>query len=202
MKRLLALLSVTVSLHLADGAVGVYDIGNIRPEGIYVLPEGAAGTMGLGDGTWALVSEFYYGGVKAVDLETGNITQIVSSAGFGERATIGLWYDDGIILACSGGEFVGPNITAAVNVFDAVSGELLAECVPEGGGIFMNDVTVINGLAYATDSFQNSVMVMELESAKAGECIVSAIETPEEIFLSNETWSTNGELYILLMSSI
>jgi hypothetical protein len=161
-----------------------------------VLPEGAADTIGLeGEGTFALVSEFYYGGIKAVNLDTGDVTQIVNSTAFGERGTIGLWYDDGLILACSGGDFVGPNNTAALNVFDAVSGELLAECVPEVEGKFMNDVTVINGLAYATDSFQNSIMVLELESVKAGTCVVDSIETPEEIFLSEgeDVWSANGK---------
>lgn len=90
---------------------------------------------------------------------------------------------------------MGPNNTAALNVFDAVSGDLIVECLPEDEGGFLNDVTVINGLAYATDSFKNSIMVLELDSAKEGECSVSAIETPEEIFLSEDqdVWSANGE---------
>ena len=195
MYLLLALFFIIASsLQLIDGAPVVYDIGNIRPEGIHVLPDGAAETMGLAsNGTFALVSEFYYGGIKALDLDTGNITQIVNSTSYGERGTIGLWFDSGVILACSGGAFVGPNNTAAINVFDAVSGELIVECLPEGNGTFLNDVTVINGTAYATDSFQNSIMVMDVEKAKAGECDVSAIETPADIFLSETQWSANGE---------
>lgn len=193
--RLLSLAIVAAVLCPSDGAVGVYDIGNVRPEGIFVLPDGAVDTMGLeGEGIFALVSEFYYGGIKAVNLDTGDVTQIVNSTAFGERGTIGLWYDDGLILACAGGEFVGPNNTAALNVFDAVTGELLAECAPEVEGKFMNDVTVINGLAYATDSFQNHIMVLELESVKtSGSCVVDSIETPEEIFLSEDVWSANGK---------
>lgn len=193
MRLLLALLTLLASLQFTRGAVGVHDIGNIRPEGIHVLSAEAAETMGLGEGTFALISEFYYGGIKAVNLETGNVTQIVNSTSFGERGTIGLWYEDGMILAASGGAFVGENATAGLLVFDAVNGELLAECLPEVEGKFINDVTVINGLAYATDSFQNSIMVLELESAAKGECIVSAIETPAEIFLSDDIWSANGK---------
>lgn len=67
--RLLSLAIIVALLHPSDGAVGVYDIGNNRPEGIHVLPDGAADAMGLeGEGAFALVSEFYYGGIKAVNL--------------------------------------------------------------------------------------------------------------------------------------
>lgn len=201
MMRFLVLFIVLSCIHLTEGAVGVYDVGNKRPEGIHILPEGAAEIFGLENGTFALVSEFYYGGIKAVNLETGDMTQIVNSTGFGERGTIGLWYDSDneVILAASGGAEVGENNTAAVNVFDASTGELIVECTPEGGdGGFINAVTVIDGLAYATDSFQNSIMVLDVEKAKAQECDVSGIETPAEIFLNDTAWGANGE-YLLPM---
>jgi len=194
MRLFVTVLALAACLTLTDAAVGIYDIGNIRPEGIHVLPDGAAELMGLGEGDFAIVSELFYGGIKAVNLNTGEVTQIVDSVGFRERSTVGLWYDDGVILAAGGGpNTLSEESAAVVHVFDAVTGEILINCVPDGGGVFFNDVTVIDGTAYATDSFQNRIMTLDVESAKNGVCVLSSIETPAEVFLSDDEFSANGE---------
>jgi hypothetical protein len=78
--------------------VGVFDIGNIRPEGIHILPEGVPETLGLGsEGTFALVSQMLYGGVIAVNVDTGETTSVVENLGFFERAAVGLWYANGYV---------------------------------------------------------------------------------------------------------
>lgn len=134
------------------------------------------------------------------------MTQIVNSAtSFGERGTIGLWYYDGVILAASGGEFVGENNEPALFVFDAATGQQLAKCLPQDGAGFLNDVTVINGIAYVTDSLRNSIMTLDVEAAKSGECISDFIETPADIFLSDDIeiiWSANGELSIRTSANV
>ena len=75
--------------HRRGLAEGVWDLGNVRPEGIHILPEGA---LDLGEGTFALVTELLYGGVVAVNVDTGEITRVVNQTSFLTRAAVGIWF--------------------------------------------------------------------------------------------------------------
>lgn len=72
-------------------AEGVLDLGNVRPEGIHILPEGALEQQ-LGEGTFALVSELLYGGVVAVNVDTGAIARVVNQTAYFARPAIGIWF--------------------------------------------------------------------------------------------------------------
>ena len=190
MRLVAAALTVVACRHVSAQDT-VFDIGNIRPEGIHVVDDGA--DVGLEAGVaHALVSEFYYGGIKAVNLESGNVTQIVDSQSFGQAGTVGLWYDSGVILAAGGGAFVGESVEAALHVFDAITGEEIVTCVPQDGGTFMNDVTVLDGTAYVTDSFSNRIMTVDMELVKNGVCDVSFVETDASVFMIPEVLAANG----------
>lgn len=84
-----------------------------------------------------------------------------------------------------GGGPLFPPLEAKLHVFDATTGELRASCAPEGLGVFINDVTVIDGTAYVTDSFVNSIMTVDVEAALNGTCTTSSIALPEDPFLSS-----------------
>jgi len=86
---------------------------------------------------------------------------------------------------CRGGDPFIANQTQPLGLyfFDAITGDQLALCSPEGDVGFPNDVTVIDGKAYVTDSTVNSLMVVDVAAAvDNGECNVSSIELPVDIF--------------------
>lgn len=60
--------------------VSQVDLGSIRPEGITAGP-----------GSIMFASEFFFGGIKAVDVVTGKVTQVVPSFGYNVRSSVGLW---------------------------------------------------------------------------------------------------------------
>ena len=108
-------------------------VGNRRPEAIAILPDGEAAKLGLGDGTYGLVSEYYFGGVIAVNLEDGSVSQLIPSTEFGERSMLGLAYKDGVIFAANGGpRFVHQNLPPAVYALNGATGETIVNCEPEG----------------------------------------------------------------------
>ena len=97
-----------------------------RPEGMITVPGEA---IGQEEGqTYALVSELFYGGINSVNLATGDVAQVVPSAGFKERGTLGMWYDSdtGIIFAAGGGAYFGT--PAKMYAFDALTGDVVADC--------------------------------------------------------------------------
>ena len=87
----------------ADEDVDMISLGNIRPEGIHILPKDANSVMGLvGEGTFALVSDILWGSIRVVNLDTSETFTLVESLGYGSRSAAGMWYTDGAI-------FVGKN---------------------------------------------------------------------------------------------
>ena len=138
-----------------------HDIGNKRPEGIHIVD---GSNLGLAaDVPYALVSEAYYGGIKAFDLETGELAkQVVPSKAFKERGGTGITYHDGMILAAGGGNLVGT--TAGMYVYDAMTGAEIIGCLPDfdSSDMLVNDVVVIDNKAYWTLSFSNKIPVMDL----------------------------------------
>ena len=188
-------LSVVVTLvcSVAKSQADLIDIGTNRPEGIHFLPTGAAETIGLdSSGIWALVSEFYYGGIQAVNIKDGSKQQIVDSTAFGERATVGLWYDDGTIFACGGGTLLGDTYTASMYAFDAATGNLLATCNPDGAG-FVNDVTLIGDTAYVTDSLRSDLLVIDAPGMRNGECNYYWIPLTDPFPPASDDVTANGE---------
>jgi sugar lactone lactonase YvrE len=147
------------------------DLGNRRPEGI---------ASAAAEAPYVYTSEVLFGGIKKVNLETGEYEQIVKPYGYFERAALGLAYYKGAIFAAGAGPQLG--IPGLLYVYDSVTGEEIAACAPAGNSFFLNDVTVYKGKAYVTDSGINSISVVDADAALKGECIVSSIELPEALF--------------------
>ena len=171
------------TLPLVDGDGHVFSLRNVRPEGVHIV-DGAE--IGFSEGPYALVSEWAYGGIRAVNLETKDYSQIIDSVGFGERGSFGLWYSMGAILMCSGGFPDVPNQVEpeALYFFDPITGEKLAACSPEHEAGLLNDVTVLDGKAYMTDTSNNYITVVDVAAAvNEGACNVSSIELPPDTFL-------------------
>jgi hypothetical protein len=72
------------------------DLGNMRPEGITEGP-----------GTLMYTSELLCGGVKSVDVVTGEVKQVVESFGFLERAAVGLTVAEDALRVAGGGVAFG-----------------------------------------------------------------------------------------------
>ena len=79
-----------------------------------------------------------------------------------------------------------------VYVFNATTGDEITKCSLEGS-VFMNDVTVHNGKAYATDSLVNRITEIDVDSATTGECVMASIEIPAEIFAAGNGTKANGK---------
>jgi hypothetical protein len=176
------LLSFAFAFSVADAEPTVYDLGNVRPEGIHILPADAAETIFPGAPV-AIISQVVYGGITAMNLDTGETQSIVPSLNFYDRLVWGLWYTEGAIFAAGGGPGVGfPD--AALNVFDLASGDLIVSCAPADDHVasFLNDVTVLDGIAYVSDSEVNRIMTVDVAEAVLGNCVVGFIETPDDIF--------------------
>lgn len=83
-----------------NSSATLYSLGNLRPEGIHALPLDANAVLGLPEGDHhVLVSDLSWGSIRAVNVDTGELTEIVESVGWGVRAALGLWYDSGAIFA-------------------------------------------------------------------------------------------------------
>jgi hypothetical protein len=154
------------------------NLGNKRLEGI-----------AAGPGASMFTTELFFGGVKKVDVVTGVIEQVVPSFGYFERAAVGISYYQGALFVAGAGPFIG--VGASLYVYDAETGTEIAACTPDFAAVLLNDVTVLNGKAYLTDSFVNKIMVVDADAALNGECIVESIDLPE-FFISDDSIRTNG----------
>lgn len=152
--------------------VSQVSLGNIRPEGVTEGP-----------GSTVFVSELLFGGVRKVDLETGEVEQVVESPGFATRGSNGLWYSHGAIWVAGTGPGSGFPLDAAVYVYDANSGEEIAACTFEGGG-FVNDVVVAGDTLFATDSTLPAIYTLNVDAALNGECLTGTIDLPPDVFTS------------------
>ena len=167
-------------------------LGNKRPEGI-----------AAGPGDYLFVSEVLFGGVQRVNVLTGERKQIVPSFGLYRRGALGLAYYNGTLVVAGGGETDAPfSPPASLYVYDAETGTELAQCAPseDEGFVFLNDVTMIDSYAYVTDWYINKIMVVDVEAALDGDCVVKYIETPAEYFLSTpDTFPrANGKILQIL----
>jgi hypothetical protein len=147
------------------------DLGNRRPEGIASAAEAP----------YVYTSEVFFGGIKKVNLETGEYKQIVEPYGYLARGAGGLKYYEGAIFAAGAGPQLG--IPGLLYVYDSETGEEIVACAPPGISLFLNDLIVYKGKVYVTDSSVNTIFVVDADAALKGECIVSSIELPEELFL-------------------
>jgi sugar lactone lactonase YvrE len=148
------------------------DLGNRRPEGIASAAEAP----------YIYTSELFYGGIKKVNLETGEYEQIVEPYGYLVRGAAGLKYYKGAIFVAGIGPQAG--LPGLLYVYDSETGEEIVACAPPGISLFLNDLIVYKGKVYVTDSGVNTIFVVDADAALKGECIVSSIELPEELFLS------------------
>lgn len=193
MKLLAPLLFLSLSRQEALAATDkIFPIGNTRPEGILAIKNGTV--FGLADDSpWLLYSEQFYGGVNAINMETGQITPIISTQDtFNEQQALGLAYADGILLVAGG------QVNPSLRMYNASTGELMAECKSERDDGYMNDVIVIQDSAYVTDSLYNSIYKFALELTPEGNCTLQeTIATPEDPFLIQldtgfPYWGANG----------
>ena len=177
------------------------DVGNIRPEGIHALTAIDVVELGLdadAGSSYVLVSEFFYGGVKLVNVVTQEITQLVASASYKERGGLGVFYAGGHIITASAGPLVDNPFE--VYVFNPSTGDLVTTCVPnatddgfEPG--FFNDIEVVGDTAYVTDSTINRLWSFNIPGAVDGNCELTYQELDEAVFLGTDDAPvrSNGE---------
>lgn len=166
---------------LTPTSINQIDIGSIRPEGVTAGP-----------GSIMYTSEIYFGGVKTVDVVTGEVTQLVPSAGIFQRFSLGLWYAQETIFVAGGGTVVG--VPPSLHVYSANDGTEIVTCNPAEGG-FLNDLIVDNGFLYVTDSITPNVFAYKVADLLVGNCDdYSVIPLPESF--SGEGFYANGiEVY-------
>jgi len=186
-------LQETTTTLVQDENALVYDIGNIRPEGIRILPKEASQKLGL-PGMYALVTELLFGGVKAVNLEMGWNLPMIPSLGANQRVGISVHYGNGYILITGGGPAGG--FPASLQVFDATTGQLIISCKPPNNqGLFLMDVEIVNNVAYVTDTFSSMLWSVDLTTVTSKVCNMVGIPLPEEWFNppTPETFMANGK---------
>ena len=179
-----------VKLAMGDGDAvsgGIFPIGNTRPRGVYGLKNGT--DIGLSDGSYILFSEYFYGGVNALDVETGTITPIVpSKSTLNERQAFGIAYSKPSDAVGSGGVLLvaGGKVDPALRIYNATTGEWIADCKGGREDGFLTDVVVMQDYAYVTDYYFNEIYKFNITSATLdGDCTLEeTIVTPEDIFLS------------------
>lgn len=154
--RIARLFTLTVALAIAAASPGVAaqpfpDV--IQLPGGY-FPEGIA----IGDGHTAYVGSLVDGAIQAVDLRSGEGTELV--AGEAGRIAVGMDVD-----RSTGYLYVAGGPDGNAYVYDTASGNEVA-AVNLGGG-FVNDVIVTNDSAYFTDSFAPNMYVLPLTPSGA-----------------------------------
>lgn len=101
-----------------------------------------------------------------------------------------------------GGPVYGLNSTfePVVYVYNATTGEEVTKCTsPFGEAGFVNDVTVVDGMVYATDSLVNTILAVDVEAALMnGTCQLEEIWTPPEVSEGFKAKGTTMETIWLL----
>jgi len=146
------------------------------------------------------VSQILSGRVLEVDVLTGETTEVVGEQSGGQQAW-GLEYyvmdDVGYLVVAGGGPSYGTG-SAEAYMYNAETGELIVTCQPissnvTGLGAFINDVTIVDDVAFLTDSFNDHLMVMSLPEARNGNCEISEIPLPNSFVPSSSAdWGANG----------
>ena len=161
----------------------VYPLRNIRPEGIHRLSRNEANLMGLGEDRHVLVSELLFGGVKAVNLANGDVTQVVQRGEARDRLGVDVNFGNGYILVLGAGFADGG--ADALRVYDAATGSFVTSCLaPAEQGGFMLDVEVVGNTAYVTDAVVNALWTVDLTQVSSGSsCEMVGIVLPAQWFL-------------------
>ena len=163
----------------------LFPIGNSRPRGVYGLKNGT--DIGLSDSSYILFSEYFYGGVNALEIETGTIIPIVpTKSTLNERQAFGIAYSKtagGGILLVAGGK-----VDPALRIYNATTGEWIVDCKGGREDGYITDVVVIQDYAYVTDYYYNEIYKFPITSTmleEGGDCTLEeTIVTPEDAFLS------------------
>ena len=161
-----------------------------RPEGIIEGP-----------GSTVFVSQILSGKVLSIDVTTGETTEVIGEQSEEGRQAWGLWYheldDQGYLWVAGGGPNFG-NGQPQVYLYHVETGNSIVACSPPsvnetGHGVFINDVAVLDGTAYVTDSFSARIMAVDVLEAMEGNCNVTEIFLPNEFIPQHsEDWGTNG----------
>jgi len=161
----------------------VYDLGNVRPEGIEILPQTVGQTLGLGDGAIALVTQLYWGGIDAVNLVTGESKKFLESpkADFGNPSAAGIKFHNGAIWVAGG-------MDGDARVY-GIDGTEIAKC-DFGLGGFVNDMAFIGDIVYFTNSFVSSLTTLNVSAALAGNCETGTF--PVQGFEMTNNFNLNG----------
>lgn len=167
-----------------DQVMETISLGNKRPEGITRGPD-----------NYMYVTEMLFGGVKKVNVLTGEVEQVVPSYGFRERGAYGIVQYENALFVAGGG--VSDGTPLMVYVYDAEKGKEIAACAPEGDDWYLlNGIAILGDYVFVTDSFCNKLLVMDIAAALKGTCNVFSIRTPSEYFLADPPESfprANGE---------
>ena len=159
-------------------------------------PEGIA----EGPGSTLYVSQILSGKVLAVDAVTGDTVEIVGEQE--GREAWGLEYymddmDEEYLFVAGGGPSYGEGVPE-VYVYNVATGETVVACAPldvneTGHGAFINDLTIVHGMAYITNSFSQKLMVLDVADAIAGNCTVTDLFLPITFVPTGaEDWGANG----------
>ena len=87
---------------------------------------------------------------------------------------------------------LGETFEPVVYVYDAATGEEVAKCGAPSGAGFANDVVVVDGKAYSTDSLVNTILEIDVDAALNGECDVRELALPVDAFFEAEGFRANG----------
>lgn len=144
-------------------------LGVFEPGGVVVGQDIALGQI--------FVSNLFFGGIRVVDVLTGEIRVLVANDIFLERLAYGMeYYEPSNALFVSGSEKIGEFYVGEIRVYDVTTGELLSNCKDDTS--FPTDVAFVHGVAYATNSAENSILKLDIGSALSGECTFEKIQLP------------------------
>jgi hypothetical protein len=157
---------------VADAPPNPLSLGVFEPGGV-VSGEGTAEGQ-------IFVSNLFFGGVRVVDTETGEIRVLVGNDIYMQRLAYGMeYYLPSNALFVSGAEYnlTGNNYVGEIRIYDVASGDLLSTCTDESS--FPTDVAFVDEYAYATNSANNTILRLDIESALSGCCTFETIPLPE-----------------------
>merc|ERR1712176_663926 len=125
-----------------------------------------------GSGKFVLVTEFFYGGVRLVDVEEQTFEYIVpTSEVFTEKGGVGLTVSNGHIFVAGAGPTVG--LPFEIYVYNP-QGELVTTCVsPDVTPGLFNDFAVVGDVAYVTDSDLPRLWNFNIPDAISGNCVLN-----------------------------
>lgn len=154
-------------------------------------PGGCAIGTGMAEGQM-FVSNLFFGGVRVVDLCTGEIRVLVVNEIYMKRLAYGMEYHEAHnALFVSGAECIADGIfVGEIRIYDVATGELLSTCQADDAS-FPTDVAIVDGYAYATNSANNTILRFDIETALSGCCTFETIPLGDTFVPCDDT--VNGE---------